>query len=166
MGTSSRNRSPIRLQTFKAGSHRNLTKCSGSACRPPVPYENTSASYGWTKQWVFTVHHHYRMIKMGQSWWWEYHRHVTHEILLCGWWKKTETKKQTGRNSNRGSASSNKGETSRADCAGGGAHFLHSWSRVKFHSNSQLWRNGNNPAHPRHWSSTWLQAGNTIVIIK
>ena len=39
-------------KTFKAGSHRNLTKCSGSVCRPPVPYENTSASYGWTKQWV------------------------------------------------------------------------------------------------------------------
>lgn len=51
-GTGNRNQSPIRLQTFKAGSHRNLTKCSGSVCRPPVPYENTSASYGWTKQWV------------------------------------------------------------------------------------------------------------------
>lgn len=51
-GTETRSWSPIRLQTLKAGSHRNLTKCSGSACRPPVPYENTSASYGWTKQWV------------------------------------------------------------------------------------------------------------------
>lgn len=45
-GTSSRN-----LGTLKAGSHGNLTKCSGSVCRPPVPCENTSASYGWTKQW-------------------------------------------------------------------------------------------------------------------